>query len=49
MAILAYAMELANDPATETVLNELMKQAVRQGTWKYIFLQNYLLGEKMLQ
>lgn len=31
LAIMAYAMELADDPAKETILDELMKKAVRQG------------------
>ena len=31
LALLAYAFELANDPAKETALGELMKKAIREG------------------
>ena len=31
LALVAYAFELADDPAKETALTELMKKAIREG------------------
>ena len=38
LALVAYAFELADDPAKETALNELMKKVVREGENKLTLL-----------
>ena len=38
LALVAYAFELAHDPAKETALNELMKKVVREGEKKLTLL-----------
>ena len=41
-------MELANDPATETVINELMKQAVRQGYMEIHIFTKLFIRKKIV-